>query len=159
MQDEADLAAALFFELRSVLMEAHKQKKEGLKATRVGVITPYRQQRKCLQDTFNALCGEFAKEVCLPSLCGISDSLQHHSGRTTYAVLAAMSTHPRLVMQHVSCHCRVCFCPHDCDNHSSCTRWPVLAIMCTAVARAGDLCQCNSNSLQVCKPPIRRVLT
>lgn len=68
LQDEADLAAALFFELRSVLMEAHRQKKEGLKATRVGVITPYRQQRKCLQDTFIALCGDFAKEVCSPSL-------------------------------------------------------------------------------------------
>lgn len=66
LQDEADLAAALFFELRNVLLEAHRQKKEGLKATRVGVITPYRQQRKCLQDTFNALCGEFAKEVCCP---------------------------------------------------------------------------------------------
>ena len=64
VQDEADLAAALFFELRNVLLEAHKQKKEGLKATRVRVITPYRQQRKCLQDTFNALCGDFAKDVC-----------------------------------------------------------------------------------------------
>ncbi|KAL3156802.1 hypothetical protein ABBQ38_001073 [Trebouxia sp. C0009 RCD-2024] len=67
-QDEADLAAALFFELRSVLMEAHRQKKEGLKATRVGVITPYRQQRKCLQDTFIALCGDFAKEVVIETV-------------------------------------------------------------------------------------------
>lgn len=66
------MAAALFFELRSVLLEAHRQKKEGLKATRVGVITPYRQQRKCLQDTFKSLCGEFANEACMSalSLCG-----------------------------------------------------------------------------------------
>lgn len=48
-----------------MLMEAHRVKKEGLKATRVGVITPYRQQRQCLQDTFNALCGQFANEVFL----------------------------------------------------------------------------------------------
>ena len=80
LQDEADLAAALFFELRSVLLEAHRQKKEGLKATRVGVITPYRQQRKCLQDTFNALCGDFAKEA-----------------RFSYLLCAA-------------CHTKTCFC-------------------------------------------------
>ena len=62
-QGEADLAAALFFELRKELLMARHQKKEGLKPTRVGVITPYRQQRKCLQDTFAALCAENAKEV------------------------------------------------------------------------------------------------
>lgn len=49
-------------------MEAHRLKKEGLKATRVGVITPYRQQRQCLQDTFNALCGQFANEVFLTTV-------------------------------------------------------------------------------------------
>ena len=65
MQGEADLAAALFFKLRSMLLDAHHAKKEGVKATKVGVITPYRQQRKCLQDTFLALCAENAKEVSI----------------------------------------------------------------------------------------------
>lgn len=65
MQGEADLAAALFFKLRSLLVDAHHAKKEGVKATKVGVITPYRQQRKCLQDTFLALCAENAKEVSM----------------------------------------------------------------------------------------------
>ena len=63
MQGEADLAAALFFKLRSMLVDAHHAKKEGVKATKVGIITPYRQQRKCLQDTVLALCAENAKEV------------------------------------------------------------------------------------------------
>ncbi|KAL0032313.1 hypothetical protein WJX79_004546 [Trebouxia sp. C0005] len=67
-QGEADLAAALFFELRSMLVDAHHAKKEGVKATKVGVITPYRQQRKCLQDTFLALCAENAKEVVIETV-------------------------------------------------------------------------------------------
>ncbi|KAL0034221.1 hypothetical protein WJX77_004006 [Trebouxia sp. C0004] len=67
-QGEADLAAALFFKLRSILVDAHHAKKEGVKATKVGVITPYRQQRKCLQDTFFALCAENAKEVVIETV-------------------------------------------------------------------------------------------
>lgn len=68
MQDEADLAAALFFELRAQLMRAYQEKREGLKRTQVGVITPYRQQRSCLMDTFRALCREHASEVGLNDL-------------------------------------------------------------------------------------------
>lgn len=66
LQGEADLAAALFWELRSTLVQAHQQKKANVRRNyTIGVITPYRQQRKCLQDTFQALCGAFAKEVGL----------------------------------------------------------------------------------------------
>ena len=67
LQGKADLAAALFFELRSLLVAARQQKKEGLKPTRVGLITPYRQQRTCLQNTFAALCREHAEEVSVSS--------------------------------------------------------------------------------------------
>lgn len=64
LQGEADLAAALFWELRSQVVQAQQQKKAGLRGCyRVGVITPYRQQRNCLQDTFKALCGPLPKDV------------------------------------------------------------------------------------------------
>lgn len=104
-QDEADLAAALFFELRNVLLEAHRQKKEGLKATRVGVITPYRQQRQCLQDTFRSLCGGFANEVCMSTLplcghsscCLLADSVLCCVCCSTHQQLAARQLNGRLV--------------------------------------------------------------
>lgn len=51
-----------------MLADAHAARREGVKVTRVGVITPYRQQRKCLQDTFQALCADNAKEVSPTSL-------------------------------------------------------------------------------------------
>lgn len=67
LQGEADLAAALFFELRKILVEAHQQKKGNVRRSySIGVITPYRQQRKCLQDAFQALCGPSAKDVGTP---------------------------------------------------------------------------------------------
>ncbi len=56
-------------------MDAYRQKKEGFKHTRVGVITPYRQQRKCLQDTFQALCAENAQDVSILD-CACFDTRQ-----------------------------------------------------------------------------------
>ena len=59
-------------------MEAHQQKKANVRGSyRVGVITPYRQQRKCLQDAFQALCGAYAKEVSTPRTSMLACSADH----------------------------------------------------------------------------------
>jgi hypothetical protein len=62
-QLEADLAAALFQELRTVLVA---QAASGRVTPRVsvGVITPYRQQRRVLRETFERVVGvAAAREV------------------------------------------------------------------------------------------------
>ena len=67
-QVEADLAAALFKELRDFLIEKHQKAlqegKPSPRPVRVGVLTPYRSQTKCLTDTFFRLLGaDVASEV------------------------------------------------------------------------------------------------
>jgi hypothetical protein len=56
MQAEADLAAALFQELRTFMLSD----KASDKAYTVGVITPYKQQAAVLRRTFRQLVGEAA---------------------------------------------------------------------------------------------------
>ena len=111
LQGEADLAAALFWELRSHLVQAQQQKRAGLRGSyRVGVITPYRQQRTCLQATFSALCGPLPKDVsplhCAGMYCGFrSCSMQHVACRlqhqcsiqaTQYAYCMQYEVHDRM---------------------------------------------------------------
>jgi hypothetical protein len=60
-QAEAELAACLFFELRSFLIKLTQQDAAKLpRPVSVGVITPYREQRKLLRDTFVRVCGKQA---------------------------------------------------------------------------------------------------
>ena len=64
LQAEADLAACLFWEVRSFLEEAAARGRPLPAPLQVGVVTPYKQQKACLQETFKALCGEhIAAEV------------------------------------------------------------------------------------------------
>lgn len=76
-QAEADLAAALFWELRTVLVAAARKAGPGAPPpvrVAVGVITPYRQQARCLRDTFARAVGpEAAAEVCSPTLNNQND--------------------------------------------------------------------------------------
>ena len=63
LQAEADLAAALFQELRLFLLSGSKQAPAD-KTYSVGVITPYKQQAAVLRRTFRELAGdEAASEV------------------------------------------------------------------------------------------------
>ena len=63
MQEEADLAVALFQVLREELMVAIR-KQELRKPVVVGVITPYREQVTCIQETLKSVLGpELAREV------------------------------------------------------------------------------------------------
>ena len=82
MQAEADLAAALFWELRSVMVAAARAAPPGAPAparVAVGVITPYRQQALCLRDTFARMVGpEAAAEVGPPAL--LCKLLEQRSG-------------------------------------------------------------------------------
>ena len=60
-QAEAELAACLFYELRSFLISlAHQDPSKVPKPVTVGVITPYREQRKLLHETFVRICGKQA---------------------------------------------------------------------------------------------------
>ena len=64
LQAEADLAACLFWEVRSFLEGAAARGRPLQAPLQVGVVTPYKQQKACLQETFKALCGErIAAEV------------------------------------------------------------------------------------------------
>lgn len=63
LQEEADLAVALFQVLREELLEAVK-KQELKKPVVVGVISPYREQVTCIQETLRFVLGqELAKEA------------------------------------------------------------------------------------------------
>ncbi|GAB4815852.1 hypothetical protein N2152v2_002898 [Parachlorella kessleri] len=58
---EAELAACLFYELRSFLVSLAQQDPSKVpRPVTVGVITPYREQRKLLHDTFVRICGKQA---------------------------------------------------------------------------------------------------
>ncbi|KAK9824183.1 hypothetical protein WJX72_008399 [[Myrmecia] bisecta] len=65
-QEEADLAAALFWELRQCLVEAAKQ--GPMQRVAVGVVTPYREQVKCMRDTFKRVVGGAAAEVMIETV-------------------------------------------------------------------------------------------
>jgi hypothetical protein len=61
MQAEAEMAVALFIALHKTLRESGKDG-EGVvqgqqRQVSVAVITPYREQRRVLQNTFRYLCG------------------------------------------------------------------------------------------------------
>ena len=63
VQEEADLAAALFQMLRGELLEAVK-KQQLKRPVVVGVITPYREQVTCIQETLKYVLGpELSREV------------------------------------------------------------------------------------------------
>ena len=63
VQEEADLAVALFQVLREELLEAVR-KQQLKKPVVVGVITPYREQVTCIQETLKYVLGpELAREV------------------------------------------------------------------------------------------------
>ena len=63
LQEEADLAVALFQVLREELLEALR-KQQLKKPVVVGVITPYREQVTCIQDTLKYVLGpDLSREV------------------------------------------------------------------------------------------------
>lgn len=61
-QMEADMAAALFRELRDWLIkrmgDLKTEGKPPLRSVRVGVITPYKSQRNCIKETFKRILGK-----------------------------------------------------------------------------------------------------
>jgi hypothetical protein len=66
VQEEADMAVALFQMLREELLSA-VQRGELKKPVVVGVITPYREQVTCIQQTLKYVLGpQLASEVGSP---------------------------------------------------------------------------------------------
>ena len=63
-QAEADVAAGLFMALMS-FCEAARRGGQPVPEYEVGVVTPYRQQKACLRETFERLAGPAAaSKVC-----------------------------------------------------------------------------------------------
>jgi len=58
-QAEADVAAGLFLEL-SAFCEAARKRGQQVPEYEVGVVTPYRQQKACLRETFERMAGPAA---------------------------------------------------------------------------------------------------
>lgn len=59
LQAEADVAAGLFLEL-TAFCEAARQRGQQVPEYEVGVVTPYRQQKACLRETFQRMAGPAA---------------------------------------------------------------------------------------------------
>ena len=66
LQAEADVAAGLFLQL-TAFCEAARQRGQQVPEYEVGVVTPYRQQKACLRETFERMAGPAAssKVQCL----------------------------------------------------------------------------------------------
>ena len=63
-QAEADVAAGLFMALTS-FCEAARSSGQQVPEFEVGVVTPYRQQKACLRETFQHMAGPSASaKVC-----------------------------------------------------------------------------------------------
>ncbi len=59
VQAEADVAAGLFLELMA-FCQAPRQRGQEVPEYEVGVVTPYRQQKACLRETFERMAGPVA---------------------------------------------------------------------------------------------------
>ena len=64
-QAEADLAAALYIELMA-FRSACERRGAKLGACEVGIVTPYKQQKLCLRETFLRAAGPDASSKVLP---------------------------------------------------------------------------------------------
>ena len=61
------MAAGLFLELMG-FCEAARKRGQAVPEYEVGVVTPYRQQKACLRETFERMAGRAAaSKVCLAS--------------------------------------------------------------------------------------------
>lgn len=87
---EAELAAALFHELRAFLVDLARREPEKIRGpTTVGVITPYREQRSLLRRTFQTMVGKTAAAEVGRPLAWCEANKDSHNLPHIYQLLVA----------------------------------------------------------------------